>query len=414
MEYSKCDSLKKMHGKRLALRVNKKDPPAVLLEKALTKWKAYKSDCYCEDEEYFLLLEDFQEAVFLPGTSCREFFTLERYQQELGKDFKRKKTLYICKKSDFHLHESGGYAEDEELEKGKGVNGDDVENAVVIEDYVFEEPGTSEHFPRQESNVKDYEESSSAQIRTDHDMALALHNSINNDDDNGEALCAVVPAACDAVTDPASVVKVLQKKVIEDCHLFLTTRRGISLNRVVQLWQRERKNKPAEYKLCVKYLGEEGIDTGALSREFFADAINDIAKVMFRNGSPVHSTLFIQNGNFRTVGEIVAASLAQSGPPPCFLEESTYNMLVNPNVDLRRLDKECHLTPSEREQIDKIKDDLVNYQDIIIDHGYTGPIKEDMMDDIIGSIVISIVSRKLLSLGEFMEGFKAYGLRTFF
>ena len=50
-------------------------------------------------------------------------------------------------------------------------------------------------------------------------MALALHNSINNDDDDGEALCAVVPAPCDAVTDPASVEKVLQK-VIEDCHLF--------------------------------------------------------------------------------------------------------------------------------------------------------------------------------------------------
>ena len=224
---SKCDSLKKMHGKRLALRVNKKDPPATLVEKALTKWKAYKSDCCCEDEECLLL------------------------------------------------------------------NGDDVENAVVIEDSVFEKPGTSEQLPRQESNAKDYEESSSAQIRTDHDMALALHNSINNYDDDDEALCVVVPAPRDAVTDPASVVKVLQKKVIEDCHLFLTTRRIISLNRVVQLWQRERKKKPAEYKVCIKYLGAEGIDTGALSREFFADAINDIAKVMFPNGSAVHSTLFI-------------------------------------------------------------------------------------------------------------------------
>ena len=132
---------------------------------------------------------------------------------------------------------------------------------------------------------------------------------------------------------------------------------------------------------------------------------------MFPNGSPVHSTLFIQNGNFRTVGEIVATSLAQSGPPPSFLEEATYDMLVNPNVDLRSLDPEHHLIQPEREQIEKIKDDLVNYKDIIIDHGYTGPIKEDMMDDIIGSVVISIVSRKLLSLGEFMEGLKAYGLK---
>ena len=203
-----------------------------------------------------------------------------------------------------------------------------------------------------------------------------------------------------AVSDPASVVKFLQNNVIDDFHLFLTMRREIILSWVVQLWQRELKKKPVEYKLSIKYLGEEGIDTGALSREFLA-VISDIAKIVFPNGSPVHSTLFIQNGNFRAVGEIVAASLAQSGPPPCFLEESTYNMLVDPGVDLRSLDKERHLKPIEREQIDKIKGDLDNYHDIIIDHGYTGPIKKDMMDDIIGSTVLSIVSRKLLSLGKY-------------
>lgn len=76
-------------------------------------------------------------------------------------------------------------------------------------------------------------------------------------------------------------------------------------------------------------------------------------------------------------------------------------MLVYPSVDLRSLDKERHLKPIEREQIDKIKGDLDNYRDIIIDHGYTGLIKKDMMDDIIGSIVLSIVSRNVLSLGEY-------------
>ena len=96
------------------------------------------------------------------------------------------------------------------------------------------------------------------------------------------------------MSDPASVVKVLQKKVIEDYHLFLTIR----LNRVVQLWQRGRKKKPVEYKLSIKYLGEEGRDTGALSREFLANVISDIAKIMFPNGRRVHSTLFIQNENF--------------------------------------------------------------------------------------------------------------------
>ena len=172
-------------------------------------------------------------------------------------------------------------------------------------------------------------------------------------------MCAIVPTPHDAVSHPASTVKVLQKKVIKDCHLYFTMGRGISLRRLVQLWQCEQKTKPVEYKLWIKFLGEEGIDTGALSREFLANVIM-IFQRLFPNGSLVHSTLFIQNGNFRAVRKIVVASLAQSGLPPCYLEKSTYNMLVNPNVDLRGLDKECHLTSTEREHIDKIKGDL-NY-----------------------------------------------------
>lgn len=73
---------------------------------------------------------------------------------------------------------------------------------------------------------------------------------------------------------------------------------------------------------------------------------------------------------------------------------------MDPNVHLRSLDIERHPTPTEKEQIDKIKGDLDDYHDITIDHRYTGPIKEDMMDDIIGSIVVSTVSRKFLSLGQ--------------
>ena len=115
-------------------------------------------------------------------------------------------------------------------------------------------------------------------------MSLALHKSVNSEDDDEGDLCAMVPTPHDAwsdpaVSDPASVVKVLQKKVIEDYHLFLTIR----LNRVVQLWQRGRRKKPVEYKLSIKYLGEEGTDTGALSREFLANVISDIAKIMFPN-----------------------------------------------------------------------------------------------------------------------------------
>ena len=74
-ESNEC--LKRKHGKRMALKVDKNDPPAVLLQKAVEKWKAYFRNCYDENEDYILLLEDYKEAVFLPGSS-KEFFTLER------------------------------------------------------------------------------------------------------------------------------------------------------------------------------------------------------------------------------------------------------------------------------------------------------------------------------------------------
>ena len=55
---------------------------------------------------------------------------------------------------------------------------------------------------------------------------------------------------------------------------------------------------------------------------------------LFPNGSLIHSTLFTNNENFRAAGEIVAASLALNGPACSFLEEASYKMLINPNLDL--------------------------------------------------------------------------------
>ena len=377
-----------------------------MLEKSVLKWKAYYSDCYCDGEEYVLLLEDFTEAVFLPGSNNKEFFTLHRYQQELGKDFKRI-TLYLATKSDFHCHEAG-----EEL---SGVDGD-------VKMSLFDEPGPSHltdysesHF-LSETAVNDSESfggksstlsgpiAEETQIRSDHDLAKALQDKINREEDCSEA--------DNIFSDSAAVVKALQKQVVQDECLLLTVRRGISLSRVVQLWQRERKRKTPLCRVSVKYLGEDGIDTGALAREFFTDLNSKISKEVFPNGSPVHSTLLIQNGYYRSVGELVATSIAQNGPPPCFLEEAVFETLVNyKNVDPRNLSLQKHLTPSEREQIESIKENVESFHDTIIEHGYTGLIRQDQVEDIVGSMLISIVARGALSLGEFMEGLDVYGLK---
>ena len=45
-------------------------------------------------------------------------------------------------------------------------------------------------------------------------MAMALHKSVNSEDDDEEDLCAMVPTPQDAGSDPASVVKVLDPKKV--------------------------------------------------------------------------------------------------------------------------------------------------------------------------------------------------------
>ena len=96
-------SLKLRRGKRLALKVLWNAPYKMLCEKAVEKWKAYHSNLYEEDEEYVLLLDKCKVAIFLPGPA-KDFFSLERYQEEVGKDFKR--TLYLCTNQDFYRSEN--------------------------------------------------------------------------------------------------------------------------------------------------------------------------------------------------------------------------------------------------------------------------------------------------------------------
>ena len=187
-------------------------------------------------------------------------------------------------------------------------------------------------------------------------------------------------------------------------------RRKVPFFRVLSLWQHEARKASPMQKLTVKYVGEDGIDTGALAREFLTDCMDSMRSDMFPNGCPVDSTYHIQNGNFRTCGQIAAISLAQGGPSPSLFEECVYNTLINPDIDMMKLNIDEHLSKSEKELVEKIKNDVKGNQDIILDHGYTGVIDVDHVDEIIGSVVISLVNKRILYLKEFMQGLSLYGI----
>ena len=100
--------------------------------------------------------------------------------------------------------------------------------------------------------------------------------------------------------DRSSIVKEISKKVDQSHQFFIITRRGAPLQSVLGIWRREASRNPSSANglLRVNFMVENGIDSGALSKEFLSDTVASISSVVFLNGSPINSTFHIQNGNF--------------------------------------------------------------------------------------------------------------------
>ena len=94
--------IKTVWGKRLPISVSRKRTYAQILEKGVEKWTAFDHN-FNGAENYVLLYQDGSCAQFMPGT-FKNFFDLENYKTELGKEFK-KITLYLCTSSDLELSE---------------------------------------------------------------------------------------------------------------------------------------------------------------------------------------------------------------------------------------------------------------------------------------------------------------------
>ncbi|XP_015224453.1 PREDICTED: G2/M phase-specific E3 ubiquitin-protein ligase-like, partial [Cyprinodon variegatus] len=116
------------------------------------------------------------------------------------------------------------------------------------------------------------------------------------------------------------------------------------LERGILQWQRKKTAFPTSV-LKVGYIGEAGIDTGALRKEFLTDMISGIEQRFFegpeRQGkNPKFSLTDLDSETFRTVGEIIAVSLAQGGPAPAFFKDWCYNFFCSGEVDFGSLTKE--------------------------------------------------------------------------
>ncbi|XP_065818121.1 uncharacterized protein zgc:112966 [Labrus bergylta] len=225
----------------------------------------------------------------------------------------------------------------------------------------------------------------------------------------------------------------------EWCHFYIAVSRQSMFERGLVQWQRQKKASPAN-QLRVLFLGEAGIDTRALRKEFLTGKmIAGIEQKFFEKGSnggrPNYSLSDLDKGHFRTVGEIMASSLAQGEPAPNFIVLWCYKVLCTGYLNFDNLDKDSVgdaqytdlLTRSPHTSLDLFLDTTIRWsvsfqveaateatiqsltEEILI-CGYTGLIHVEKREEIIWSIVLHAHLRLLLILLQIRDGLKLYGL----
>ena len=345
--------LKPKIGKKVALRISNSAKSSLVRQKAEEKWKAYYRNLHEENQTYLLLYEDGQQFLFLPGTS--ELFTLKRYHEEIGKDY-NKIQLYLCTSEDYNNTLEGGDESEDQGTSHLTPKCAKLENDTAI-------TKVGEQIQRDEQLAREIESQSQSRSHSQVEQEKGAEQSIS-----GQLTTEKI------LSDHVSVVKELSNRVDDTGQFFIVVRRASNFTRRLNLWQRESKRTSPGKCLRVHFTGKDGIDSGAMSKEFLAQAILDMGNIMFAGGTPVNSTYNIQNGYFQSCGEIAAVSLAQGGPPPCFLDACVYDTLVSPETDFNNLN-EKHITPEE--MLDSIQNDLGSHSDTIVDHGYTGQIDQE-------------------------------------
>ena len=372
------DDLKPVWGRRLPIVVAKNSNYRSILEKAVEKYKAFDRK-FDAEQEHVLVYEDGSHAQLMPGG--KSFFQLDNYKTEVGKDFKRI-TLYLCTEDDLNISQSL-------------ISRPESESPRSPDPFVYnEDPCTIEDVFDDEKVAQDLQKQFDLESQAQHSpmLPISVHPTTSTE------------SAPVQLMKPEDVVKELKKKVITDeaDSFFLVIQREISLPRLLSLWQRRVKKTPATRILRVRIIGEDGIDSGAIGKEFLQTSIKSIGENMFPDGIPLDSTLHVQNGNYRTCGQIVAVSLAQGGPPPFFLDPAAFDMMAE-DVNIHSI-KETDLAEKEQRLLKQIELSCNENMDIILEHGYTGPVNQEHLDVIIASVkVFSDILRH--GVTEFLRSF---------
>ena len=364
----KVMALKPKWGKKLPIKTTPRAGYMEILESGLAKWKAFHKDYVCEGLEYKLLFEDGTEARFLPGQT-KEFFSLSRYKEELGRDYRRV-TLFLCTEEDFERSYRCTFdssSDGDEWYRTSSFSGDKEKNPKTDYPEVSEvSPLVSHAQEHKKSHSEGFVECVSLKDAAA-DVDMVSHSSVGSTDNTlcdslyEESASYMVPEdflwGDVAVIDEDELLKATIARSLQDQK---STTEEIELQHLIEAFQREntrdemcsivilRKRllqtcmmsiQDANFEFtkvpCVVFSGEDSADLGGPRREFFRLLMQQGIKELGvfegtdNNVAFSHDHSVLASRKPYLAGNFEAWSILHGGPGLQCLSEDVFHLMLD-------------------------------------------------------------------------------------
>ena len=77
------------------------------------------------------------------------------------------------------------------------------------------------------------------------------------------------------------------------------------------------------------------------------------------------------------------------------MDEKAFQSLIHLEMNALDMDSKDCMTATEKQVIDSVKINVNLHGDSVLEHGYTGPVDETHIDDIVRSMKVSLVNKRL-------------------